>query len=374
MRILFIARAYLPVSGGIERQNYGIATSLAKITRTEIIANKKGKKFLLFFLPWVALKSLFILPKFDAVIFGDGVLTPIGALLKIFYPRKKFISIIHGLDITFAHKKSFLGRIYKSINIPSHAKMDKLIMVGRETIIEAVKIGLPEEKCVFIPNGLEVSEICTPPSRENLEKLIKIDLSGKKLIFRGGRFTKHKGVEWFIRNVMPKLPQNYVFVAAGGGIAAKTAGDENNYPNCEKAAQESGLADRVILMLNLKREDIKTLFNTCDIYVSPNIKVHGSLEGFGITAIEAAVCGKVVLASNLEGLRDAIKDGENGFLLEPGNAQAWADKIIEILSDDNFRVESGEKARKFVIENYSWEKISKRYLEEIEKVLLKAKN
>ncbi len=368
-RILFISRAYPPVWGGIEMQNYGIANALSKITKTKIIANKYGKKILPLFLPRVVLKSLFLLFKYDIVLFGDGVLAPVGIFLKFFYPKKKFISIIHGLDITFAYKKSLLGKVYRTINIPSLKKLDKLIMVGNETINQAIKIGISKEKCVFIPNGLEINEICADHTRADLEKLLGINLKGKKVMFRGGRIVKHKGVEWFIRNVMPKLPEYYILVAAGGTVAAKTAGDENNYPNCVKAVKELDLENRVKFFINLPRKDMKILFNACDVFIQPNIKVPGSMEGFGITAIEGAACGRVVLASNIEGLKDAIKDGENGILLESGNAEMWASKVREVLEDDNFRKEFGRKAQNFVKENFTWDKISKKYLEEIEKVL-----
>jgi len=369
IKILFISRAYPPVMGGIEMQNFGIGKALSEITETKIIANLKGKKNLPFFLPYLLIKGFFAIPNYDAVIFGDGVLSPIGAFWKIFFPKKKFVSIIHGLDITFAYKKSILGKIYRAINIPCHKKLDKLIMVGNETVEQAIAIGIPKEKCVFIPNGVDLKEIQGNYTREYLEKVLGFDINGKKIIFRGGRFTKHKGVEWFIRNVMTKLPNNYFLVAAGGGISKKTAGDENNLPNCEKAIKDLELQDRVRLMVNLEREKIKILFNTADLYISPNIKVSGSMEGFGITAIEAGACGRVVLASELEGLKDAIKDGENGFLLPSGDAQAWEEKVKAVLSDDSFRQDFGEKAKKFVEDNYSWEKISQRYLEEISKII-----
>ena len=72
---------------------------------------------------------------------------------------------------------------------------------------------------------------------------------------------------------MPKLPEKYVLVAAGGGVAKKTAGDENNYPNCQKAIEEMRLENRVKLMVNVSDEVRRILFNACDLYVSPNIKV-----------------------------------------------------------------------------------------------------
>ena len=369
IKILFISRAYPPVLGGIENQNYGIANALAQITPTKIIANKKGKKNLPFFLPWLTLKGLFIIPRYDVVLVGDGVLAPVCRFFKFFYPKKKYISIVHGLDITFAHKKSMLGKIYRAVNIPALKKMDKLFMVGNESIEQAVKMGIPREKCVFIPNGLMLDRTHVDATRKDLEKVLGMDLAGKKVIFRAGRFTAHKGTEWFIRNVMPKLPENYIMAAAGGGITTKQAGDENYYPKCEKAVKDLGLESRVKLLLNLPQPEMNILFNACDLSVSPNIKVPGSMEGFGITAIESAVCKRVILASGIEGLKDAIKDGENGFLLPWGDADAWVNKINEVLSDDKFRVEFGQKARQYVLDNFTWDKISKKYLEEIEKTI-----
>ncbi len=373
MKILFISRAYPPVVGGIEMQNFGLANSLSKIANVKIIANKKGKKNLIPFLFLVFLKGIFCLSKYDVILFGDGVLTPLGVIFKFFYPQKKYIAVIHGLDITFAYKKSLLGKVYKKINIPAHKRMDKLIMVGNETIEEAAKIGIPRKLCVFIPNGLDVNEIRGQYTRSDCEKLIGLNLEGKKLIFRGGRFVKHKGVEWFIREVMKKLPENYVFVAAGG-IVTSVAGDESDFENCQKAAKDNYLQNRVVLLGNVSRESMKVLFNQCDLYVSPNIGVPGSMEGFGINAIEGAACGKVVLASNLQGLKDAVRDGYNGFLVEPENANAWSEKIIKILSDEKFCYEFGKKAHKYVVDNFSWEKIAAKYLEEIEKIVSKELN
>jgi glycosyltransferase involved in cell wall biosynthesis len=103
--------------------------------------------------------------------------------------------------------------------------------------------------------------------------------------------------------------------------------------------------------------------------VQPNIKIEGDIEGFGISVIEAAACRLPVVASRLEGLQDAIKDNENGFLIDSADANGYTAKISELLSNEDSLVEFGEKARNFVIKNYSWEIIVKKYIEEIQKVI-----
>jgi glycosyltransferase involved in cell wall biosynthesis len=285
----------------------------------------------------------------------------VGVFLRLFHPKKKFVSVVHGLDITYAHKKSLMGKIYRWINIPSLKKLNKLIMVGNHTITEAVELNIPREKCFFIPNGFEKS-ICKNHTRKELEKILNIDITNKKVILRVGRFVRHKGLLWFIENVMPKLPENYALVAAGGRVSQKTAGDNDIYTDCQKAIKKLGLKKRIELIPNIPQNKMNILFNTADLFISPNIKVHGSMEGFGINAIEGSACQKVVVASKLEGLQDAIYDGKNGFLVEPENADKWAEKIKAILEADDFREGFGKRAQEFTNQNFSWEKVSQSYL------------
>ena len=365
-KILFISHSYPPITGGVENQNYNLAQGLKKLNDTKIIANGKGKKWLPIFIPVTFFKAVFLMMEYDICLVGNGVLAPVAALLKIFHPDKKFFSVVHGLDITFTHKGGILPKIYKSINIPSLKVLDKLFMVGNFTIREAEKIGIARDHCVFIPNGVYVQELRKEHSREELNEIFGSNATDKKVILRLARFVPHKGTEWFIRNVMPKLPEDVVMIATGHRVGKSTAGDPDNFEDCEKAIKDENLEDKVKLMPNISQESLEVLLNTVDLVVSPNINYPGSSEGFGINVVEAAACERVVLASNMQGLADAVKDGQNGFLLEPENADAWRTKIQEIFEkDENYLVDFGKKAREFVEENFSWERICRKYLEEM---------
>jgi glycosyltransferase involved in cell wall biosynthesis len=306
--------------------------------------------------------------RYDACVLGNGVLAPLGEGAKIFHPRKKFFCIVHGLDITFANKTGILSKIYKSVNVVSLKRLDKLLMVGNTTIEEAVKAGIRREQCAFIPNGINPDEFAEKYERKDISKILDVDIDDKKIIFRLGRFVPHKGTSWFVENVMPKLPENVILVAAGGRVGKNTAGDKDDFLVCEKAIKEKNLGSRVRLFPNIAEKQKKILLGAADLVVAPNIKVPGTMEGFGINVIEASVCERVVVASALEGLRDAIKDGENGFLVESGNASAWVQKINDLLLlSDETRKNFGEKARKYTIEHFSWDKIAGKYLEEMKK-------
>ena len=128
MKILFVSRAYPPITGGIENQNFGIATSLAQITKVTILANHGGKKTLWWFFPYAFLRILFSFWKYDVILFGDGALAPLGVPFRLLsFGHTKVAAIVHGLDITFFRKKGLLSKIYKLINIPALRNIDLLI-------------------------------------------------------------------------------------------------------------------------------------------------------------------------------------------------------------------------------------------------------
>jgi len=370
-RILFISHSYPPVLGGVESQNYNLAQGLQKLTDVKIIANGKGKVWLPVFLPITLLKSIFFMMRYDVCLVGNGVLAPVAAILKFLYPRKKFFSVVHGLDITFSYKNGILPKIYKAINIPSLKFLDKLFMVGNFTIEVAEKIGIPRSHCVFIPNGVSLVELRKLHTRDELSELFGSDITDKKVILRLARFVPHKGTAWFIGNVMPRLGKDVVMIAAGYRVGKNTAGDPDNFPDCEQYIWDNHLEDRVKLLPSISRESIETLLNTVDLVVSPNIHYPGSVEGFGINVIEAAICERVVLASSIQGLADAVKDGKNGFLLESENTDVWVNTLNRLFEKDMVYLENfGKQAGKFTEENFSWEGISLKYLEEINLCLI----
>jgi len=352
-KILFISHTYPPIVGGVESQNYELYTWLSKITETKLIANKK-RWMIPFFLPYASIRALFSVRKYDTVLLGSCILANVAWLIKIF-SKKPVIAVAHGLDLTY--KNPVYQKLWVSFFIK---KIDKFVCVGQETVKIGKEKGIPENKLVFIPNAIDTEKFFKPHPREKLESIIKENTNKNKFILTSGRLAKRKGVAWFIRNVMPKLPENIFYIVAGDG---------NDKKNIESAINETNLSSRVKMLGYVPDEVRDVLFNTCDLFVQPNIKISGDMEGFGISVIEAVSCKIPVLASDLEGLKDAIKDGEDGFLLPPGDTEAWVKKINELLSDDNFRKEFGAKARQYVINNFTWEKISKKYLEEIEKTL-----
>ncbi len=356
MKILFISRAYPPVVGGIENQNYEISRALSRIADVKVIANTDGKRLLPLFLPWALITALFYMRKYDVLLLGDGVLGIVISFVKLFYgKRKKVACIVHGLDLTFENE--FYQNIWVKRFIP---EADVLIAVGNQTIKEGVARGIKKEQFVFVPNGVDTKKFVPKDMpRTRLEKLIKGKLEDDThVLFTGGRLVRRKGVAWFIENVLPTLPQNVIYVVSGAGP---------DFDNIKNAIEKAKMQERVILLGYISNEDRDVLLHTCDLFIQPNIPVKGDMEGFGLVVLEAGSSGIPVVASRLEGLKDAIHDGKNGFLVEHGNPTAWREKLTELLADTFDRKAFGRKAHEYIKRTFTWDVIAQRYIDVIEK-------
>lgn len=347
VNILFISRAWPPVIGGIEQQNHAIANELARLAHVDIVANRHGKRALPLFLPYALLRALLTLHRYDVILLGDGVLGLIGYLIKRI-TRKPVVCIVHGLDL------SYDNRIYRNFWIQRFLpRLDKLIAVGNETVRRGIELGIPAANIEFVPNGVTLPEERPACSREDLERFLGRRLNGGTLLTLG-RLVRRKGIAWFIEEVVPRLDADTTYIIAGDG---------RDRASIREAIARNGLQARVICTGPVSNREKELLFCTADLFIQPNIRVPGDMEGFGLVVLEAAAHGMVVIASALEGLNDAIRDGKNGYLVEAHNAQMFTDRITGLLANPAARREFGEQARAYLMAHQTWPRIARQYLD-----------
>lgn len=101
-----------------------------------------------------------------------------------------------------------------------------------------------------------------------------------------------------------------------------------------------------------------------DIVAEMDIVIHPSLaEGFGRAVLESMALGLPVIASKVGGLREAIKNGENGFLVDPGDTMAIADRWRELLASEELRRRLRQEGRRTVFTEYLMEDKAARFAE-----------
>lgn len=362
--ILFITRKYPPSVGGMQKFSYDFAVNMNKFRNVYTISWNRSNLTLLFFVIYALFYSAYIIKtrNIRLVHLGDGLLSPLGVLLKFIHPVIITITV-HGLDVTLPN------RIYQFIIPKCLTKLDKIICVSNETKKECINRKILGNKIVVIPNGINREEFYLSESKQNLVRILStklnMNLENKKILLSVGRLIERKGFQWFSKEVVPKLLEK-----RGGDILYLIVGEGPFKWKIKEIIKTKNLEDHVYLLGKVDDKTLKLLYHASDLFVMPNIHVEGDMEGFGIVALEATSCELTVVASNLEGIKDAIIEGENGFLVEPYDADGYVAVILRLLEDDEKREEFGKKAGEFTHQQYNWCVISERYDNEFEKVLL----
>ncbi len=344
MKVLFITRKYPPQVGGMEKYSYDLIKHFP--AEKKVISLNKSQIHLIWFLPYALIKAIYLSRKVDLIFLCDGLLAPIGFIIKII-TKKPVISAVMGLDVTYNNK------IYQNINVRSLKHLDGIISISIATINECLKRNIAKEKIIFIPIGVNYKISNNNKSKNELSKFIKKDISNKKIFITVGRLVERKGVEWFVTNVIPKLSNDIVYLIIGDGP---------NKDNINNAVINNKAKNKVFLLGRISDTELDLIYSTADIFIMPNIKVNNDLEGFGIVAIEASSHGLPVIASRLEGIQDAIINNKTGFFAEPENASSFINKINEILTmqeynKSNLRSEIHQNTIKY----YSWNNIMNQY-------------
>lgn len=327
--------------GGMESLSHALATEFSKLVDTTLITWGKSQKYLPLVLPYFLIRAFFLIPtkKIDHLHIGDALLSPLGLLLKIVFNVKTTITVM-GLDITF----TFPG--YQFIIPKCVSKFDKVICISEATREECIKRGIPKEKCIIIPCGVYPDDWRANATRKDLEKIVGTELKDKKVLITVGRLVKRKGVYWFIENVLPYLDKNTIYLVIGDGPEKE---------RIKTLVKSLNLEEQVYLLGKIPDHDLKVIYNTADLFIMPNIKVPGTVEGFGIVAIEASAAGLPVIASDLEGITNAVIEGKTGRLVESLNQKEFSNAIKQLKLNR-------KEVSKITSDNYSWRVIGKEYV------------
>jgi L-malate glycosyltransferase len=117
----------------------------------------------------------------------------------------------------------------------------------------------------------------------------------------------------------------------------------------EKLCCELKISDRVIFTGGVANNCIPDYLNKMDIFVMPSL-----IESFGVAILEAESCGIPIIASDVGGIPEVMREGQTGFLVKPGNSDIIAEKLSVLIRDKKLREKMGVEGRRFVEKNYNW--------------------
>jgi len=217
---------------------------------------------------------------------------------------------------------------------------DVLVAVSPEVRDELVELGVaPYEKFVVIRLGIPLEERLRGPGADSDYRRLYGIPPGAFVVGWVGRMTGVKATGAVLEIVR---------VARERGVDAVLCmvGDGPDREGLERLAHELGIARHCYFVGY--QSDVAGYYRLFDAFLLPSVN-----EGTPVSAIESLASGTPVVANRVGGVPDVVRDGVDGFLVEPGDAEEAAERLAMLAADPALRARLGESGRARVLARYS---------------------
>lgn len=229
-----------------------------------------------------------------------------------------------------------------------HATLDYAVSRGMADRSRAAVIWDPVDLERFHP---------APPDRALAERY-GLAQDGRFRVMFLGRLAKgamHKSPDALIRAfARARLPDDAELVIAGSG---------DRLDELRQLAASVGLAERARFLGRIPEGDLAGLYRLASLFVLVSRRYEGGGEGIPLTPLEASACGVPIVVGNEDGSREAVVEGENGFIVPSRDEEALAAVLEECANDPARRRKLGEGAARRAAECFSYERFVKEHAE-----------
>ncbi|MBU1164129.1 glycosyltransferase family 4 protein [Patescibacteria group bacterium] len=227
--------------------------------------------------------------------------------------------------------------------------IDKIFCVSHE--LEKALNANNIKNTVTIHNGIEAVTNHDQSQIEDFKN--KYNLQGKKVIFYAGRLSGSKGGAVIVKSLslVKQKVNNAVLLIAG---------EKSGYANIiSNLAEQLEVSKNIEFTGWLQKNDMSIAYSSCDVVVVPSLY----LDPFPTVNLEAMVNSKPVVGTIFGGTKEAVVDQETGYIVNPNNVEKFADKIVDILSNNELAAKMGEAGKKRVEEVFTLNNQAKKILE-----------
>lgn len=247
--------------------------------------------------------------------------------------KEKLFNLINHLT---GHRVIAVSQAVKENLIQQGVKADKITVIYNGIDIEDFRRRAKDKSGNFFSSetDVEIDQALYPTAPDEPRRRPKTNY----LVGVIARLEPEKGHCIFLEAAHHILTEinNVKFLIIGIGSAERKLKDYAHKLGIEHAVIFTGL-----------RNDIPELISNLDVVVLPSLS-----ESFGLSLVEGMCLGKPCVASNVGGIKEIITDGENGLLVEPGDARGLAEKIVFLLQNPTFTQELSRRAARTVEDKF----------------------
>lgn len=252
-----------------------------------------------------------------------------------------FLVFTGGPDLLVFPKKSFLHRIWTKYAL---SKIDFLTHTSEEANAAAVGFGFPADRSKFMHIGIDLRQFNPLVDPDDLKE--RLGVAGHPVILSTrGLFDKYyniTGLLYTFALVLSKVPEARLV------LKYYSAPEKDKFI---KLAQKLAIYDKIVLVGKADYSDLPKYYRVADTYVSLSFTDSGP-----VSMLEAMACGCVPVVSNLKNISEWVKEGVNGYLVDPNDHQAAALTIVNLLRDKVRREQMGRANISLIKERADQEK------------------
>ena len=258
--------------------------------------------------------------------------------LKILFPKINYILTIQEGDPIPQIKRRvwFVYPIYKMV----FSWADKVTVISSYLADFAKSMGA--RTIEVVPNGVDLDKF-----KVKSGKVEEIDKTKKIVLVTTGRLVKKNAVEDVIK-ALKFLPDNIIFRSIGSGEEEQSL---------KKLTKNLDLEGRVQFLPYANHEKMVEILRDADIFIRPSLS-----EGLGISFLEAMAVGLPVIATNVGGIPDFLKDGTTGLFCGVNDPESIALKIKQLLDDPILYEKVSKNGQVLIKEKYDWNQIASHFL------------
>jgi len=249
--------------------------------------------------------------------------------------------IVHTLHgIHYLHYRNIILKyVYMLLERFFSRFTDAVIFVSDSDRKTAERLGLvPLNKMVVVKNGIDFSEFKTEVTAAMEKEDVGLGIS-RPVVGTVARLHRQKGIPYFLKSAQKicKAFTEAKIVIVGSGPLQK---------RLKRMAQNLSLEDSISFLG--EREDGPQLISLFDVFVLPSL-----WEGLPYVLMEAAALAKPVVATDIDGVRELVKNMETGILVPPGDPESLASAVIYLLQNKEVALKFGENFRKEISSRYT---------------------
>lgn len=245
-------------------------------------------------------------------------------------------------------------------------RADGVVAVSNYTLNKMHVMNVRPHSERVINNGADELTFTTGCDGESFR--LRFGLGRAPLLLSVGNVTERKGHDTVIRalpSILRICPDVHYVVVGLPTLRARM----------EQQATQLGVADRVHFLGRADQPTLVAAYDSCEIFLMPSRNTtDGDFEGYGIAAVEAALCGKPSIVSAGCGLAEAVQDGVTGICIPEDDPEATAQAVVRLLSTPALRTQMGEAARQRALKEQTWRVRAREYDEFLRAIVASARH